>query len=86
MNREEIVRDRVYNLVMRLFDSANIIAEVEGDGVGSLDEVLDEVRNQMEHINEDLNSYLHADSAYRLSLRFGDEDEDEDEDDEDDEE
>lgn len=74
--REEIIRERVNDLVMTLFDAADMITSVEDDGAGDLEEVFEEIKRQVSNINNSLNRYLGE-------LEEPDEDEDEDEEDED---
>ena len=56
--REEIIRERVNDLVMTLFDAADLITSVEDDGAGDLEEVFEEIKRQVGNINSSLNRYL----------------------------
>jgi hypothetical protein len=69
---EEQVRERVNDLVMTLFDAADMITSLENDGAGDLAEVFDEVGRQVLNINRALGKYLDADRDYIKDLEYPD--------------
>ena len=80
MNKEEKVREQINELVMTLFDAADMITSLEDDGAGDLEKVLEEVRRQVGHINGALGRYLDADRDYNLNKRLEEMEEEEEED------
>ena len=72
MYKEEKVRDRINDLVMTLFDAADMITSLENDGKGDLADVFDEVGRQVEHIKSAVSRYLEADSEYTHELEYPD--------------
>ena len=72
MDKEELVRDRINDLVMVLFDAADMITSLENDGGGDLAEVFDEIGRQVGNINSAIGRYLDADREYTKELEYPD--------------
>ncbi len=72
MYKEEKVRDRINDLVMTLFDAADMITSLENDGAGDLAEVFDEIGRQVGNINSAIGRYLDADRKYTQEQEYPD--------------
>jgi hypothetical protein len=72
MTKEEKVREEINELVMTLFDAADLITSLENDGAGDLAEVFDEIGRQVGNINKAIGHYLDADREYTKELEYPD--------------